>query len=146
MTPTYIAATGIVITSGATVAVVQGVETFTAFAAMGAAAGVFYSFLSHDAKEPKRAVNARVLLGMIGGVVGPRLAERFSVQLQAYTIDPIIIIGMGFVAAWFCYFILHLMFRKLDHRAAKIADLAVRAAEAKAGLAVHIAKEPEGEE
>lgn len=133
-----IAAAGIIITGGATVAVVQNVGTFTAFAVCGAAAGVFYSFLSHDAKETRRGVNARVLLGMIGGVFVPRVAEYCSKELQTYTIDPIIVIGMGFVAAWLCYTILHLVFRYGERRADrisnKIGEGIVRAAEHATGI------------
>lgn len=129
-----------IVTGGATVAVVRDVGIFTAFALCGAAAGVFYSFLSHDAnvKEGRRGVNARVLLGMMGGVFIPRVAEYWSPQLQAYTIDPIIIIGMGFVAAWLCYSIIHLVFRYGERRADKIAnriaDRVVRAAEDATGI------------
>lgn len=140
MTPANLAASSLLITSGATVAVVQGVGIFTAFAVVGAAAGVFYSFLSHDAKETRRGVNARVLLGMIGGVFFPRVAEYWSPQLQAYTIDPIIVIGMGFVAAWACYTILHLVFRygerRADKIANKIAERVVRAAEDATGIKI----------
>jgi hypothetical protein len=150
LTAAKIAATGVVVTGGATVAVVQNVGTFTAFAVCGAAAGVFYSFLSHDIKEPRQGVNARVLLGMIGGVVGPRVMEYCFKELQTYTIDPIIVIGMGFVAAWVCYSILHLVFRygerRADKIASKIAGGIVRAAEGATGIKLDSGTRTQGEE
>jgi hypothetical protein len=115
-TQTCLALSGVIVTSGATVAVTQGVGLFTAYAAMGAAAGVFYCFLSQDnpapAKIQTKAIHSRVLLGMMGGVIAPRLTEYIWPWINAYTVDPLLLIGMGFSAAWFFYTMVHKIFQR----------------------------------
>lgn len=133
----HIAASGVVVTSAATVAVAQNIGVFTAFVAMGAAAGVFYSFLAKGGGvlvENRRTVSARVIVGMIGGIGTPRLAELLLPWFRQFSIDPIILIVVGFLCSWLWYSIGHAFFQKLDKREDIIASNFAKAAEKSARI------------
>lgn len=136
-TQAALALSGILVTSAASIAVTQDVGVFTAFVAIGASAGVFYSFLGKGGGlliENRRNVKARVIIGMIGGVAGPRSLEIFFPWFNRIALDPILLIMAGFVCAWLSYSIGHAFFQKLDKRSEKIADSLARAAEKSAGI------------
>lgn len=132
-----VAASGLLVTTAATVAVSQNIGTFTAFVAMGAAAGVFYSFLGKGGGllvENRRTVQARVIVGMIGGIGVPRILELFVPWFRQITFDPILLIMAGFACAWLSYSIGHAFFQKLDKRENAIASGLAKAAEKSARI------------
>jgi hypothetical protein len=134
---TCIAASGVLVTSAAAAAVTQNIGVFTAFVAMGAAAGVFYSFLAKGGGlliENRRTVKARVIIGMIGGVGVPRAMDLFVPWFRQITFDPILLIMAGFACAWLSYSIGHAVFQKLDKREDAIASNFAKAAEKSARI------------
>ncbi len=143
-----LAGIGVVITGAATIAVTQNIGVFTAFVAMGAAAGVFYSFLAKGGGvlvENRRTVKARVIIGMIGGVGLPRLGELFWPWFHQVTIDPILLIMAGFACAWASYSIGHAVFQKLDKRENAIASTLAKAAEKSARIQDDTTERPDSD-
>lgn len=134
----YLAFSGILVTAAATLAAINDIYTFTGFVAVGASAGVFYSFLGKGGGlyvENRRSLKARVIIGMVGGVGGPRGLDALWLWFHKFiSADPILLILAGFVSAWISYSIGHAFFQKLDNRSDAIAASLAKAAEKSAGI------------
>lgn len=101
---------GPVVTSAATVlATTRGWES-TGFAAIGASLGVLYAMRQLTAEDWRPTIR-RLILGGLGGVVTPRLflflggKHHWFAWFPEFFADPLLIILIGFLSAWFWYWI-----------------------------------------
>lgn len=123
----YIAAATMA-TSAASVAAANDIWRLTAFLCIGTSVGVFWSCLSKQAKEDGRMTKARVLSGIFSGVCLPRFIE-LGLRWKGYeinlaTVDPLVIMGVGFLFAILGFYIVHSILRRTETSEKKIGRMA----------------------
>ncbi len=89
-----------------------------------AAALVCYLFSTRTNPEARAVIGGRAIVAGFGGVVIPRLLFMLNPHpgTSALFLDPIILMGMGFVAGWATYIMAYPFFASAQRRAPRIAE------------------------
>lgn len=89
-----------------------------------AAALACYLFSTRANPEARAVIGGRAIVAGFGGVIVPRVVFMLNPHagLSAIMLDPILLMGMGFVAGWFTYILAYPFFASAQQRAPKIAD------------------------
>ena len=87
-----------------------------------AAALACYLFSTRANPEARAVIGGRAIVSGFGGVVIPRMLFMSHPAVSALMIDPVILMGIGFVAGWFTYILAFPFFAAAQRRAPKIAD------------------------
>lgn len=89
-----------------------------------AAALVCYLFSTRTNPEARAVIGGRAIVAGFGGVVIPRILFMLNPHpgASALFLDPIILMGMGFMAGWATYIMAYPFFASAQRRAPRIAE------------------------
>lgn len=105
---------------------------------VGSSLGVLCACFSKERIEQARMTRARIITGVVGGVGLPRFMQWCSKgyfwQFILEEIDPIVVIFIGFLCSYICFYVMHAALRKIESRENAIGGAIVKTIEKKAGL------------
>lgn len=96
---------------------------------IGATLAATGAFCFNTQLEVRKIVVGRCLFALVVGILGPRLMSMFHPWLKSLLVDPLILVGAGFIHGFAAYLMSWPFVRKAYERAPVIADKQMQAVE-----------------